>query len=769
MDLAMRCSAGWFVLLTLLPALAAQDPKLLVDREAKLTEKAVNGLHAVADAFAAQKQHQRALELRREIFLEYSEHDEQARDKCGFVRVGASWRKDNARLVLDKNLKGDAKALRKVDQDLASLCKALLAEHRALAEAWTAAGNQAKARHHWERVLRFQPGDKAASAALAVGHFEGFAGNPAELGLLRRARAIRGAVDWLNRKQFEVKMIEGRKHGLLEAAKLVHEGARSEHFEVWGTLPPTLLQTIAQDAERSLLLCRTLFGVSSGQPFQPKQLQGYIYVHNADAYAAVLDLCASQFDAERLAFLKKDVAQAFIEYGNATWRFHRADLGEAAARDTAVRGVAQDALGVTTEGMWEGFGHVSCCLLFRRTLTYLLEQQHEKTVAQWTQRPLLPDLAVWQQIAEETAWAKSDTRMSQLVLISAARFSIEQRVKAWAVCDYLMLTRPELLVELDSSQTKEIHTPPEVEAEFKKRTKVDLPTLDLEWREYWARGASLRKAMETDPIPDEKTPDRPQRVRARSLVDAVNDARTAAQRGPVGFCVATGGEVDAVVKYGELLAKAEAENLKKPKVAVPLPALPPAVGRSVFWSRRPDPAAAVAEWMMQPALRDVLLDPGRDLCGAPLVAANWVLDLAFPAQATKAGAPLYWPRDKQTGVAGTAVVAGLGPRAAAALAEKGKQANDEVGMPLTLHFGRAMKALELSHVGCRVYVGHQGAEGVLVVYEGAEGDADAADGCVAFVPLQPLGSGKEVDVEWTLPKGMLGPKETSVHVIFTLQ
>jgi tetratricopeptide (TPR) repeat protein len=765
----MRCSAGWFVVLLSFRAVVAQDPAPLVEREKALTEKAVTGLHAIADALATAKQHQRALELRREIFLEYAENDEKARDKCGFIRVGETWRKDNAHLVLDKNLKGDAKVLRKIDQDLATLCKALLTEHRSLAEAWTAAGNPAKARHHWERVLRFQPGDKAATAALAIGQFEGFGGTPPELAMLRRARAIRGAVDWLNRKQFEVKMIEGRKHGLLEAAKLAHEGARSEHFEVWGTLPPSLLQTIAQDAERSLLLCRTLFGTSSGQPFEPKRLQNFICVQDPAAYATVLDLCAAQFDAERLAFLKKDVAQAFVEYGNATWRLHKADLGEAVERDRAVRGVAQDAVGAMTDGLWEGVGHMSCCLLFSRTLTFLLEQQHERTVAQWTQRPLLPDLAVWQQIAEESAMAKSDTRTSQLVLISAARFSTEQRVKAWAICDYMMLTRPELLLELDSSQTKEIHTPPDVEVEFKKRTKVDLPTLDLEWRDYWAKDAALRKAMAADPIGDEKAPDRAQRLRARSLVDAVNDARTAAQRGPVGFYVATGPEVEAVAKYGTQLAKAEAENAKSPKVAAPLPTAPATVGRSLFWSRSPDPAAAVAEWMMQPSLRDALLDPGRDLCGAPAAATNWVLDVALPAEATKTGPPLCWPRDKQTAVAGTAVVSDLGPRAAAALAEKGKQPTDEVGMPLTLHFGRSMKAAELARITCRVYAGSHNAEGVLVVYEGPETDPDTAAGCVAFVPLQPLGAGKEVDAEWTFPKGLLGPKEVKIQAVFTVQ
>ena len=172
---------------------------------------------------------------------------------------------------------------------------------------------------------------------------------------------------------------------------------------------------------------------------------------------------------------------------------------------------------------------------------------------------------------------------------------------------------------------------------------------------------------------------------------------------------------------------------------------------------------------MQPTLRDTLLDPGRGLCGAPLTASNWVLDAALPTRATKTGPPLLWPRDKQTGVAGKATVAALGPRAARALAEKGKQPSDEVGMPLTLHFGRPMKPAELARITCRVYVGHQGAEGLLTVYEGPDGEADTAPGLLAFLPLQPMDSGREVDVEWTFPKGLLGPKETKIQAIFTLQ
>ena len=68
-------------------SLAAQDAAELAAREAKLVAKAVPALHAVADALAAQRQHLRALDLRREIWLDYAEDDAKAREKCGFVKV----------------------------------------------------------------------------------------------------------------------------------------------------------------------------------------------------------------------------------------------------------------------------------------------------------------------------------------------------------------------------------------------------------------------------------------------------------------------------------------------------------------------------------------------------------------------------------------------------------------------------------------------------------------------------------------------------------
>jgi hypothetical protein len=344
-------------------------------------------------------------------------------------------------------------------------------------------------------------------------------------------------------------------------------------------------------------------------------------------------------------------------------------------------------------------------------------------------------------------------------------------VKAWAIVHYLMHTRPEWLLELDQSQSKDIRTGPGVEGEFLKRTKGDLTKIDADWREFWGHAVDLRKAMATDPVPDEKAPDRAVRVRARSLVDAVDVQRAAAMSGPAGFYVANGADAAAVQKFDEQLGKAEADRRKRPKEEIPLPTAPPVLGRTVLLSRQKDAAAAVGEWMRSPALRDLLLHPGRGLFGASVYAGAWLLDAASPAQPTKTGGPQAWPRQGQTGVPASACVSELGPRAIAALAAAGKQPGDTVGMPLSLHFFRQLSPLLLNGVECRAYAGNMAARGVLVVYALAapEGDAEVVDGCVAYVPLEPLPAGASIEVQWELPPGILGKNEKFAPVTFTVK
>jgi tetratricopeptide (TPR) repeat protein len=665
----MRSLVVWFWTLGLLLPLAAQDAAALAAKEQQLAVRAATALNELADALAAQKQHLRALELRRAVWLDYAPDDAPSRERTGFVRVGDQWRKDDAKVVLDRDLKGDAKVLKKLDPQVLALQKELLTGHRALAQGYTALGDAERAGRHWQRVLRFAPGDAEASAALAMQQFDGFRGTPAELALLRRGRALRTASDWLVRTPFAVTNLDTEQHPLLAEAKIAHTVARSAHFAVWGTLPPADLATLAADCERALLLARTMFGTAGGAVFTPALHRDLVFLHDVAAYGAVLDLCAAQFDAERLRFLKEDVDQAFVSHGKESLRVHKATLGLEASRDQAVRGIVQDALGVRSEGLFEGIGHAACGLLFGRTLTFMLEQRKERTAASWTQKLLVPDLAVWMQIAEESAWAKSDTRIGELVLLSAARFTTEQRVKAWAICHWFCHTDPELVLELDRSRTKDIKTPPEVETEFQRRTTRDLLRIDHEWREFWARGGALRAAMATDPLPadaaapavttsgKDKAPtpaalERQARLRARALVDAIDSQRAAAEVGPLGYHWSDRTEVLAVRSHEAELRKVEQLRKKKPKETFADPVPPAELGRTVLWARDGEPAAVVEAWWRRPAWRDAMLHPGRDLVGVLAGGPPFAIDLVLPARPTTRGLPVRWPGAGQTGVGG---------------------------------------------------------------------------------------------------------------------
>lgn len=751
--------------------LCAQDETTLAVRETELTKAAVAGMHDLADKYAAQKQHARALRLRRTIWMDYAEDDKRAREKTGFVQVGRSWRIDEAALVLDRDLKAKKSKLRKVEREQQQLEKALLEEHRKLAEGWTALGKPERAATHWRRILSMAPGDRKASEALAIREFEGFTGTADELRMLRRGRAIFLACDWLNRTEFPVVEMQDARLPLLEAAGLEHGGVRSEHFEVWGTLPAETLTALAQDCERSLLLSRTWFGVSPGYVFEPKRIRNLVFVQNKGEYAATMEVCRGAFSDDRFRFLRDEVDMCFLEHGGQSLRVYKADMGMAVNRDNAARGVMQDAIGPKTDGLWEGVGHAACGFLFNQTLCFLQEQLKERTSAGHTQRRLAPDLDTWMKIATESAWSKSDTRSSELVLIQAAKFTNEQRVKSWAICHYLAHWRPELLLELDASKNSGVRDALAVEAEFLRRTKYPLPKIDAEWRAFWGRGAELRAAMRRDPLPNKKSKARKAVERSRALIDALNQTRAAAHIGPIGYYLDTTPDFLAVRRYEKALAKAEKEQAKRDKKAkagrkvepVELPKPPAAIGTTLFWSRAKDAGAALTEWMRQPAMRDRLLAPGRDLVAVPSDAGGFVLGLALPAERTTKGPPIYWPRTGQRGVAGTVSVAELDAVAKAAVVAAGVAEDAQVGMPLSMHFAREIGASYRKSITCQAFKGNVPIDGVVIDY------SDQAPGCFAFVPLAPLPRGQGIEVRWNVPTTLLGSNEGNGSVTFRVE
>jgi hypothetical protein len=75
----------------------------------------------------------------------------------------------------------------------------------------------------------------------------------------------------------------------------------------------------------------------------------------------------------------------------------------------------------------------------------------------------------------------------------------------------------------------------------------------------------------------------------------------------------------------------------------------------------------------------------------------------------------------------------------------------------------------LADVRCEVFLAGVRQHGVLVRYDQGDDDGDRADGCVAFVPLQPLPAAAAVEVVWTLPAPLLPKDQTFASIVFTVQ
>ncbi len=755
---------GWLVAVAVAAPFGSAQAAPSADAEgqaSKVDADVVAAFHARADALAAQKQYGRALQLRHELVQEWAPGDEKALKALGFVLVGAQWRRDANLVVFDRDLKGDAKAIKKLDQDWVRIQKDLGKAIERVAQAFAAAGTAERAAVYWQRLLRLRPGDAHASAALQLPTFDGHAGTPDELRQLRRGRVIVQAVQYLATVEFAAARVDAQ-NALLTKAGLAHTCLQSDHFRLCGTLPEDKLRLAIQFAERALLLSRVLIGCESGELFRPKELRNILLVGDKASYHKVLDACTGQFDAERLKFLKESVELAFVDVGGELERLYAlTNGGDDLMIDVTARGVVQDAIGLHADGLWEGLGHAACGFLFDRTLSFFVEQQHGNTVTSWVPKPLLPEMAAWREMASESAWAKNDTPTSRLVLLEGYKFSNEERVKAWAMVDYLMHSRPDLLLQLDAVKTKDVRDPLAVEAAFLRATGKDLRVVDDEWRDYWGKGEALRAAMQAAPAGAAADVDG-----ARALAWAIDAVRVAADRPPAGFVVADGPDVAAAHDFVAQLQRWEKDRKDPKKKDLAPPAAPVAIGATVLLERSADVKAAVAGWMAQPVVRDWLLHPGRNLLGCSATRQSLVLDLTAPAVPVARGWPVAWPRLGQRGVPGAIAVGALGPAFAEPLAAAGLAADAQVGMPVTLHFHRAITADEAREVACRLFVGGLDRDGVLVPLQDVDGLA--APGCFAFVPSAPLPNG-EVDVRWNLPHGLLQRDEKFPTVSFQVQ
>ncbi|MEZ5963882.1 MAG: hypothetical protein R3F56_08570 [Planctomycetota bacterium] len=736
-------------------ALSAQ-----ADAELELRTEAVKKLDDYAkDAFEAGYP-DRAEEIWREVLAEYDTNDPVARKALGYKQVGTSWAQDpayrypewgEATLAKAKTLR---KKFEKLAEDLAKL-------HLRAAEALAAAGNTERAGYHYDRVLRFQPGEPKAAAARSVSQFDGVFGTANEIAMLKRIRTLRRAVAQVGAMNVEVKATDER-HVALEKAGVQMCGFEGPNITCYGNVEPAVVEEAVRVAERCLALCKLAFDGYPG--FGTENLVRFECLCNDDeTWSKILEANTALVGGGSLDFLREHKPAMVLRHGKTQLAFARTPAA-ATAYDLAARWVAQSFCDLKTDALVEGIGHTMVGLLLGRNLAYIIGEDREKgTVASRTRKLKLetPDLQVWQELAVDTAWENTSVPAAQLPFLQAASFPTEGRIKAWSFCYFLLLLDPGLMRKLDAAPGDQIRTPYELREKFTAIAGVHIDALDEQWRSFWTKDTPLLRAVRGGEIPALEGVSE----EAFTWIDALNRLRkdlngkvNGLHLPHVHWSEAYSEDCKLHVDYLEAnksergVGKEDTEGLDK---AGATPRGKQFAEAAIVMCTSEKPDKAVGKWMSWPGYRHVVFDPRLELVGAFATKSVMVMDVARGMTPIDRPSAMSYPFGGEKEVPTEVAVADLGDQVRRVLAAAGVKNPKKVGFPITLHMygdGRGGLNPEPDYYKCSLLL--QGKDPVPGVVHVAVGGTRRAHGTglAAFYPLQPLKRGAAYTYQWTVGK-----------------
>jgi hypothetical protein len=441
--------------------------------------------------------------------------------------------------------------------------------------------------------------------------------------------------------------------------------------------------------------------------------------------------------------------------------FMRAD-GDANANDMAARWVAQSYAGFKCDALFEGIGHTIVGLLIGYNLNYTIgEDKEDGTVASRTRKLKLetPDMAVWQELAVDTAWENTSVPAAQLAFLKAASFPTEGRIKAWSFCHYLLLRDPELMHKLDACPGEKVRNPTELREKFTATAGVAIDALDEEWRTFWTKDTPLLRGIrggETSPLAAVNE-------EAFVWIDAINAQRKAIAQSVKGLELhalhwsETYSEdcklhVDYLEKHKSErgLGKEDSQDLNKEGGTLR--------GRQfaqgaivVVGGGKPD--KMMESWLLWPGYRHVLLDPRLEVVGAFANKNIVVIDVTRGIVPDEKGKGAQYPFGNATNIPHEIDVADLGPEVRKFLDAHGGKGAKKVGFPITKHdYGRADGSMNSApdHYKCELLLlGKDPVPGVVHLPHGRGSRRASARTMVVFYPLQPLKRGTMYTYAWT--------------------
>ncbi len=744
------------VLTVCLGSLPAQE------EEARFLQAQAKRLNACARFALTQGFPRQAKLIYLEVIADYDTNDAVARKALGYLPIGRTWGPD-PKFEFSDNESSSPQAAAKVRSRWKSTARTVGAAHRSMANKFLQAGRTDRAEYHFRRTLRFIPTDKAAKAGLDLKAFagpSGLSGTDLEQRLYERSKIMEKAVKRELKKKYAVtKLPASERHPVLSKSSIKYEGYKSQNFVVWGNLEPEVLKNAAMYAERSYAFCKEVMPEADG--FHPKGtwLNNYAFFKDKADYRAIVDANAGAF-GERLEFTRKMFATV-IDSGGNRLQFGGAPAGAARFYDAAVRWTVWNYAGLRAPGVQAGLGHAVVGMFFDRNLLFLADMASKQgTVSgKRDKRYLMPDLAVWKELAVEAAWRKDSVPAAKLPLFHGSDFPNTARIKSWSLADYLLRRDPTLLQKLD--RTRSAGNENAVKDEFRRLAGgLTLATLEQEWRDCWTGVTPVLKAINNNRPPmDAVSKD------AQKWLAALNDTRSRLRATiklapgwkpfvapPVKWSAGMSSRCKQHALYLKANRKARGPDGEQrqedgAKGASSTGSL--FANMAIVSTKAKDPKKALARWMSWPGYRDAVLNNMLTRVGLYADGNVMVMHTVGGNRDDPKNVPLMvYPMANQTDVPTQVPIKELGWDIRKLLEDNTNQKTKVLGFPLSMHMGG------LGHYPnsykCQLST-PQGDRVPGLVHRGPRGSnrRDSAPGMVVFYPLQPLKRGTLYRFLWT--------------------
>lgn len=732
---------------TVIAALLAASASAQND-DADLNTKQAQKLNAFAKKARKQGFPRQAKVIWLQVLKLYDPENAEAHKELGHVKVGSSWNPDPSvnYPTDDTGTSADGQSLYRQYE---ALTRELASAHRAQAEKWQKADRTDQAQRHWRMVLRWQNDDKQAQTALEHREVGGMTGTALEQTLYERTKLVEKAVAEQTKTDYPVQKVEDRKVAELDKAQVKYLTLTSEHFTVHGDVEEEKnLGEALRWAERALQVVRVAFPWKFEAKTWPREWAFFVA---KDTYKQILKANVEKgpdLDWRLEHSTASGVGKLYVgATGNAQALF-----------DAAVRQVAQVYANFGGDGLREGIGHTFVGMMFNNNRLFAVDlKKQQGTVASEEDREYTsPDFDVWKTLNLELAWKSTGgVPARELPFCEAAKFTNEQRIKAWSFCDYVMRRDPTLLRDMDQLglALKGDHgigaanKPHELEKRFDAAHDVKLAQLEREWEDFWTEASSVLKAIQNNTPPLAAIS-----KGVEKWLEDFNAARKAVGCAPVNWSTNLSARChDHAVYLKE--NKGERGPAKEHTQSVDLGGTHVGAMFAEMAVVETEAKAGTGKklfqhWLDIPGYRDALVNDHLRSVGiyseGDILVMNVTSALGKPR--TKTEGNVIYPRKGAQGIPCEVPVAELGPEVEALLEKHGQTGKKVLGYPMSLHFGQDVQGNRQTFA-CKLTSRDKTFAGALLM-DGGRIRRTSAPGMVTFYPFEPLPHG-EFDVVWT--------------------